>query len=140
MLVIGLLLVLLAALALVAALTAGGDDPAVFDLGIVTVETNTLGAFLLGAATLLVFVIGLELIRSGVRRANRRRKEHRELARRAEQLEAQEAAKQRDTAPTQTERPERTERTEPTGPRHAETTRSDDPTIADPKRPDDQRS
>jgi hypothetical protein len=81
MLVLGLVLILVSAIALVAALAGGSNDPATFDLGLFDVQTNTLGVFLLGSATVLLFVMGLELTRSGVRRANRRRKEQKEYQR-----------------------------------------------------------
>ena len=73
MLVLGLILVLVATGALVAALVGGSNDPAQFDLGLFDVQTNTLGVFLIGAATVLLLVLGLELIRAGLRRASRRR-------------------------------------------------------------------
>ena len=88
MLALGLILVVLSALALIAALAGGSDDPATFDLGIFELQTNTMGVFLLGAGTVLLFVMGLELVRSGVRRANRRRREQRTLTKRSEELEA----------------------------------------------------
>ncbi len=78
MLVLGLILILVAAAALIAALVGGSNDSATFDLGIIDVETTSLGVFLIGAATVLLFVMGLELARSGVRRANRRRKEQKQ--------------------------------------------------------------
>ena len=88
MLVLGLVLVVISAVFLVAVLTGGSNDPATFDLGLFNVDTSTLGVSLLGAATVLLFVMGLELIRSGVRRTNRARKDKKELHRRAEQHEA----------------------------------------------------
>lgn len=97
MLIVGLILVVVAALMLVGALLGGTDNPAVFDLGILDVETNTMGAFLLGAVTVLLFVVGLELIRQGIRRARRRRKDTKELNRLSEKLEAHEA-KDRDAS------------------------------------------
>lgn len=84
MLVVGLILIVIAAVLLVAALAGGLNDPATFELGILRLDTDTLGVFLLGAATVLIFVMGLELVRSGVRRANRRRKEKKELNRLSE--------------------------------------------------------
>lgn len=75
MLALGLILIVVAAVALVAALAGGSNDPATFDLGLFNVQTNTLGVFLIGAATVLIFVMGLEFTRSGLRRANRHRKE-----------------------------------------------------------------
>jgi hypothetical protein len=77
MLALGLVLVVLAALVLVAAIAGGADDSAHYYVGSLQVDLSTMAVFLLGAATLLVFVIGLELTRSGLRRANRRRKEDR---------------------------------------------------------------
>ena len=85
MLALGLVLVVISSVTLVAALAGGSNDPATFDLGIFNVETNTLGVFLLGAATVLLFVTGLELLRSGVRRTNRQRKDKKELQRANEQ-------------------------------------------------------
>lgn len=81
MLVLGLVLILVSAIVLVAALAGGSNDPATFDLGLFDVQTNTLGVFLLGSATVLLLVMGLELTRSGVRRANRRRKEQKKFQR-----------------------------------------------------------
>jgi uncharacterized membrane protein len=81
MLALGLILIVISAIALLAALAGGSNDPAKFDLGIFDVQTNTMGVFLIGAATVLLFVMGLELTRSGVRRANRRRKEQKEYRR-----------------------------------------------------------
>ncbi|MDQ3616341.1 MAG: hypothetical protein M3393_06915 [Actinomycetota bacterium] len=87
MLALGLVLVVISVAALVAALAGGSNDPVTFDLGLFAVETKALGVFLLGAATVLLFVMGLELIRSGVRLTNRRRKEHKELNRLSAQKE-----------------------------------------------------
>ncbi|HET6625040.1 MAG TPA: hypothetical protein VFG63_01505 [Nocardioidaceae bacterium] len=84
MLVLGLILILLSAVALIAAVAGGSNDPANFDLGIFDVQTNTMGVFLIGAGTVLLFVMGLELTRSGLRRANRRRKEQKEYTRLSE--------------------------------------------------------
>ena len=92
MLVLGLILIVVSALALIAALVGGSNDPATFDLGLFNVQTNTLGVFLIGAATVLLFVMGLELTRSGVRRANRRRKEKKEYHRLAERYDRKDAA------------------------------------------------
>ena len=99
MLVLGLILVLVATGALVAALVGGSNDPAQFDLGLFDVQTNTLGVFLIGAATVLLLVLGLELIRAGLRRASRRRQERKQLKR----LEAREAETRHvEPAPTAT--------------------------------------
>jgi len=87
MLALGIILVLLAGGVIVAALFGGAGQTASFDLGVVDVETNTLGVFLLGAGTLLLLVIGLGLIRSGLARARRRRQERKELNRLHRRLE-----------------------------------------------------
>ena len=84
MLVLGLILVLVSVAALVAALIGGSNDPATFDLGIFDVQTNTLGVFLIGAVTVLLFVVGLGLARTGIRRGNRRRRERKEYQRLSE--------------------------------------------------------
>ncbi len=91
MLALGLVLLVLAAIAVTAALLGGSNDRATFDLGIFDVETNTLGVFLVGVTTALLLVVGLELVRSGIRRSNRRRREHRELSTLAEETGAREA-------------------------------------------------
>jgi|1186.fasta_scaffold46430_2 hypothetical protein len=77
MLALGVILVLLSAGAFVAVLASGADERAALYSG--NVELPTLVIFLAGAATLLVFIMGLELLRSGVRRANRNRKDSRRL-------------------------------------------------------------
>jgi hypothetical protein len=97
MLVLGLILVLLSAGALVAVLASGTNDTAVMYGG--SVHLPTLVVFLAGAAALLLFVIGLELLRSGVKRANQNRQnnkrlrklERREELRRQAQAEGTEA-------------------------------------------------
>ncbi len=81
MLALGIVLIVVAAFLVIAAVVGGSNDQATFDLGLFDVETNTLGVFLLGAATVLLLVVGFELTRTGARRTNRRRKEHRELSR-----------------------------------------------------------
>jgi hypothetical protein len=91
MLVLGIILVLIAGGAIVAALLGGAGQPAVFDLGGLEVQTNTLGAFLFGAATVLLLVIGLGMMRAGAARARRRRQERKEL-KRLKKLEGQESA------------------------------------------------
>jgi hypothetical protein len=100
MLVLGIILVILAAGALLAALFGGRDDAADLDLGVLSIETTTMGVFLIGAATLLIFVIGLELIRSGTRRANRHRKERKQLSRRSDKREDHPSGGPADAGPT----------------------------------------
>lgn len=75
MTVVGVLLILVAVLLLVAVLFGGSGQEVTLDLGLFDVTTSTLGVFLIGAATVLVFVSGLELLRSGLRRTIRKRRE-----------------------------------------------------------------
>jgi hypothetical protein len=79
MLVLGLILILLSAGTLVAVLSSGTDDHAQLYGG--AIDVSTLVVFLAGAAALLVFIMGLELVRSGVRRANANRKTKKKLRR-----------------------------------------------------------
>ena len=91
MFVLGLILILLSAGALVAVLASGTDDQSAMYGG--SVNLPTLVVFLAGAAALLLFIMGLELVRSGLKRTNQNRKntrrlrklERREEARRAEE-------------------------------------------------------
>lgn len=96
MLAVGLILVVLATLLLLAALFGGSDEQIQFDLGPIGLDMTPMVVFLLGAATVLVFVMGLELIRSGVRRARRRRKDTKELNRLNEKLEQREVDRRGD--------------------------------------------
>ncbi len=98
MLALGLVLVVISTVFLVAALAGGSDDPAGFDLGIFDVETDTRGVFLLGAATVLLFVMGLELIRSGVRRTNRVRKDKKQLKQLTQQRDTRDADRNQQAA------------------------------------------
>lgn len=98
MLALGIILVLLAVGAFLAALVGGSDERAFFDLGVFSVETNTLGVFLIGAATVLLLVVGLELVRVGARRANRHRREKKELGRLQGELASRERGSRDDTA------------------------------------------
>jgi uncharacterized membrane protein len=88
MLVLGLILILVAAGVVVAMLVSGSTGPqaTMFDGHL---HASALVFFLIGAATLLVFIMGLELIRSGLRRANQNRKNNKRLRR----LERREAAR-----------------------------------------------
>jgi nucleoid-associated protein YgaU len=91
MLVLGLILILIAAGVLVAVLVNGstGAQATMFDGHL---HASALVFFLIGAAALLVFIMGLELVRSGLRRANRNRKNNKRLRR----LERREAARRGD--------------------------------------------
>lgn len=103
MLALGIILIIVASAALLVALFGGSPDTVIYDLGPINLETSALAVFLFGAATVLVFVMGLELIRSGVRRANRRRKERKELDRLSKKLESGRTGSARTTGTTSTD-------------------------------------
>ncbi len=90
MLVLGILLLLLAAALLVGFLSSGTQE-VTFDSGVLNITVNTLTIYLLGALTLLLVVAGVALMQSGLRRANQHRKERKELSRLSEKVERQEA-------------------------------------------------
>lgn len=98
MLALGVILILVAAGALLVAVLGSSATPAAFELGDLRITMDPLWVFLAGAATVLLLVLGLELMRAGTRRANRRRKEKKQLNRRAKQLEARETTTDRDPA------------------------------------------
>ena len=91
MLVLGILLLLLAA-ALFIGFLAAGTQEVTFDGGVVDVTMSTLTIYLLGALTLLLLVGGLALVRFGLRQANRRRREKKELSRLSAKVQEHEAA------------------------------------------------
>ncbi len=93
MLVLGLILILLSAGTVIGVLASGTDDKAVLYGD--TLHMPTLVVFLAGAATLLVFIMGLELLRSGIRRAN----ENRKTKKRLRTLEAREEKRTEPVAP-----------------------------------------
>ena len=80
MLVLGLILLLLAAALLIGFLSSGTQE-VTFDSGFLDVTVNTLTIYLLGALTLLLVVAGLALLRVGTRHAGQRRKDRKELDR-----------------------------------------------------------
>ena len=88
MFVLGLILILLSAGTLVAVLSTGTNDQAAMYGG--SIELPTLVIFLAGAAALLLFIMGLELVRSGVKRANQNRLNKKRLRK----LEKREDARQ----------------------------------------------
>lgn len=99
MFALGIILILLAAGVLLLAVVSGAQTPATFELGGASVTMEPLWVFLAGAMTVLLLVLGLELVRAGARRASKRRKEKKELNRLAEKLEAQETREEK--APSQ---------------------------------------
>lgn len=78
MTVIGVLLILVAVVLLLIGLLAGADTSTTLSIGGVDISMSAMGVFLMGAATVLIFVSGLELLRSGLRRSLRRRRELKE--------------------------------------------------------------
>jgi hypothetical protein len=90
MLVLGLLLLLLAAALLIGFLTSG-TQKVEFKSALLEINLDALTIYLLGALTLLLLVAGLVLVLGGVRRAGRRRKERKELNRLSAKVEKQEA-------------------------------------------------
>jgi hypothetical protein len=129
MLVLGLILILIAAGVLVAMLVSGSTGPqaTMFDGHL---HASALVFFLIGAATLLVFIMGLELVRSGLRRANRNRKNNRRLRR----LERREAARRDEASRREaatTARPAAS--TADREPAPTDTTTSSDPAGTDPE-------
>lgn len=125
MLVLGLLLLLLAAALLVGFLSSGTQE-VTFDSGVLDVTVSSLTIYLLGALTLLLVVAGVALMQVGLRRANKHRKQRKELSRLSEKVEQQEAAETGATtgaagtasgeAPTSTTSTQPTQRTQPTQP------------------------
>jgi hypothetical protein len=81
MLVLGIILIVVGAGVLLAVIAWGANDPAVYHAGALNLDLSVMTVFLLGAATLLVVIIGLGLVRSGLRGARQRRKERKELTR-----------------------------------------------------------
>jgi hypothetical protein len=78
MTVVGIVLIILAALVLVATLAGGSDATVSLDLGLFNMSTTGVGVFLIGAATALIFASGLELLRLGLGRSLSRRRELRQ--------------------------------------------------------------
>jgi ABC-type nickel/cobalt efflux system permease component RcnA len=81
MLIIGLVLILAAALVGFGAVYDGGEAATVEVFG-VSVDTTVGGVFLAGAATMLVLLLGLWLLTSSMGRARRKRAERKEIKRR----------------------------------------------------------
>lgn len=99
MIVAALIVLLIAVLAVLAGIF-GGSSPATFDLGSFTVKTNATAVFFLGMATLLLLVLGLAMLRAGVRRANARRRDRKKISELSTKLDTYQ---QRDRPPGQPE-------------------------------------
>ncbi len=95
MIVAALIVLLIAVLAVLAGIF-GGSSPATFHLGSFTVKTNATAVFFLGMATLLLLVLGLAMLRAGVRRANARRRDRKKISELSTKLDTY---RQRDTGP-----------------------------------------
>jgi cell division protein FtsB len=80
MLVLGLLLILGSA-ALGAGLVYDGSEAAKVEILGTTVDTTMAGVFFSGAATMLVFLVGLWMLRSSMGRSRRKRAERKETRR-----------------------------------------------------------
>ena len=102
MIVLGLVLALLAVGLLLAVVFGGANDRADYVVGGLELEMSTMAVFLIGAVTLLIFVVGLSLVRSGSRRAAQRRKDQKELGRLTAKLDKHER-RDRDADSTRTE-------------------------------------
>ena len=97
MILLGLILVVLAA-CLIAAAVLNGSDSAVLDFSAFNVHTTVAGVFGAGAASVLALVIGAWFLRKGLAHRRRRRREVKDLRkqvdtseRRAEELSERKA-------------------------------------------------
>jgi uncharacterized membrane protein len=94
MLVLGLILILVAAAVIVTAVAGGTSETTNFSAGGVHISMNSMTVFFVGAATLLVIMLGLAMVRSGAARANRRRKDTKKLKKLSAKVDKQEVEKQ----------------------------------------------
>jgi hypothetical protein len=83
--VLAVICLLLAALVVVLMLSIGFGPPITFATAIGNVTTRPFWIFLLGAATLLVAMMGLSLLRNGTRRKVQRRREIKQLRKAAQE-------------------------------------------------------
>jgi len=104
MAIIGALLILLAALFIVLVLVGGSTGVVEISFGAGSLDLTATGIFLLGAATVLIFVSGLELLRIGLRRSLRRRRE----LKKAREVVARHDRREGDADDTETGAPEAT--------------------------------
>lgn len=102
MIVAAVIVLLIAALLVIAALFGGGGS-ATLDLGSFNLEGTTSIMFFLGMATLLLVVLGLGMLRSGIRRARAHRAERRELGELSTKLDAYKRAEKGDGADADTD-------------------------------------
>jgi hypothetical protein len=82
------LIVLIIAVLLVVAALFGGSDPVTVDLGAFSLEANATVVFFLGMGTLLLFVLGIGMFRSGTKRASARRADRKKVSELSNKLDA----------------------------------------------------
>jgi ABC-type nickel/cobalt efflux system permease component RcnA len=87
MVILGMLLLIVAVIAAIAAV-ARGNVSVHIDLGRLTLDTNAGVVFFIGAAAMLVFLLGWWMLVRGMRRGHERRREVKALRQRAEASEA----------------------------------------------------
>jgi uncharacterized membrane protein YciS (DUF1049 family) len=88
MILLGLVLVILAA-ALIAAAVVNGNDPAVLDFSAFKIHTTVAGTVAAGAATVLALVVGAWFLRVGIAHRRRRRREVKALRKQVDVSEQQ---------------------------------------------------
>jgi hypothetical protein len=98
MAILGLILLVVAAGAVIGVFANGGTDTRL-DLGLFHVDTTVAGVFIAGVATLLIAVLGLWLLKAGLARTRRRRQEVKALR---NQAANQRVANRRDAPSTGT--------------------------------------
>lgn len=99
MFVAALIVLIIALLLLLGAVFGGGADTTLGP-GFLQIETNAAGAYFMGMATLLLFVLSLVMFRRAARRANSRRRERRQMGELSEKLDAY---RREDQEPEQTD-------------------------------------
>lgn len=108
MLIIGFLLILLAAAVIAYVLLATAGDPTVeISYGVVNVEITPLWIYLAGVLTLLVAAVGVWMVGAGARTKARKAREVRELRKQAKEADRR-AARSGDTVVRPTDRPKTT--------------------------------
>jgi membrane protein implicated in regulation of membrane protease activity len=82
MLILGLLLIVVAAVAAVGAVFVSSGEVSYFG-----VDVDPLSYFLIGAGAVVLLVLGLKLVRTGAKRQLRQRREHKRLAQLSDKLD-----------------------------------------------------
>lgn len=107
------LIILLACVLLVIAMVYGGGDSTRVDLGAFDLSATSSVVFFLGMATLLLVVLGLGLVKRGLRRS----KQHRSDRRKAAQLDRVQRDQQQTRANPEEPTTERTQSADNSDPR-----------------------